>query len=131
MQLARRVPGRFLSSPTRTEREVEWSSSGSSPPGRPTDMSDEHTKKDRERIIAEDMARLNAMSDDDIDYSDIPPIRDWSGAVRGRHYVPVTRQVTLDIDPGVVAWYRRDGRGPDAGINAALLDYVLRQRRAS
>lgn len=96
-------------------------------------MRERVTNEDRNRIIAEDLARIEAMTDEDIDLSDISEITDeqWSRAVRGRFSVPVTEQVTLDIDPGIVAWYRRGGKEPEAAINAALLDHVARQRRAS
>lgn len=35
-----------------------------------------------------ELSRLAAMSDDEIDTSDIPEVRDWSGAERGRFYRP-------------------------------------------
>lgn len=55
-------------------------------------MNDDDVKKDPEQVTAEDEARIAVMSDEDIDYSDIPPIRDWTGAVRGRFYRPLMIQ---------------------------------------
>lgn len=91
---------------------------------------------DMKRILErhkDELAALDAMTDEDIDFSDMPEITDeqWSRAVRGKFYNPVTDQVTLNIDLGVLAWYGRDGENPGPAINAALLEYVMRHRRAS
>ncbi len=42
--------------------------------------------------VREELAALAEMSDEDIDYSDIPATKDedWVGAVRGRFYRPGT-----------------------------------------
>lgn len=63
-------------------------------------MRERVTNEERSRIIAEDLARSDAMTDEDIDLSDIPEITDeqWSRAVRGKFYQPVTEQVTLGIE---------------------------------
>ena len=55
-------------------------------------MNDDDVKKDRDRIIAEDLARIEAMSDEDIDTDDIPEVLDWTNAVRGKLYRPVIEQ---------------------------------------
>jgi uncharacterized protein (DUF4415 family) len=93
-------------------------------------MSEGLTKRDIERRIAEDEARLAAMKDEDIDYSDIPPIRDWSGAVRGKFYRPVKEQVTLRIDADLLAWFRQHEDKYQTAINSALREHVERQRQA-
>ena len=43
--------------------------------------------------VREELAALAEMSDEDIDYSDIPPTthKDWVGAVRGKFYRPDTQ----------------------------------------
>lgn len=48
-------------------------------------MSDAPTKRMPE-TIEEQRAYLKALTDEEIDYSDIPPITDWSCAVRVRDY---------------------------------------------
>ena len=93
-------------------------------------MSEELTKREIERRVAEDEARLAVMKDEDIDYSDIPPIRDWSGAVSGKFYRPVKEQVTLRIDADVIAWFRQNEDKYQTAINAALREHVERQRQA-
>ena len=42
--------------------------------------------------VREELAALGEMSDEDIDYSDIPATKDedWVGAVRGKFYRPNT-----------------------------------------
>lgn len=51
----------------------------------------EDLKKVRDRIIAEDFARIDVMKDEDIDFSDIPEVTDeqWSRVVRGKFYRPL------------------------------------------
>jgi len=86
-------------------------------------------RKDIDKRIADDEARLAKMSDEDIDYSDIPPIGDWSGAVRGGLYRPVKQQVTLRLDADVIAWFRQNETKYQTAINVALREHVARQRR--
>ena len=53
---------------------------------------------------------LAALPDDEIDTSDLPEIRDWSGARRGLLYRPVKQQITLRLDADVVAWFKANAR---------------------
>lgn len=82
----------------------------------------------------ENLARLDAMSDDDIDFSDIPLKTDWSNAIRfrDRHlYRPVKQQVTLRLDADILHWFKarqRGKRGYQTAINAALREVVERER---
>lgn len=52
--------------------------------------------------LEEQMANLKQMDDKDIDFSDIPEVLDWSGAVRGRLYRPIKKPVTLRLDADVL-----------------------------
>ena len=78
----------------------------------------------------DELAALDAMKDEDIDYSDIPPVHDWTGAVRGRLFRPLKEQVTLRIDADVLAWFRQHEDKYQTAINAALREHVERQRQA-
>jgi uncharacterized protein (DUF4415 family) len=72
------------------------------------------------------------MRDGDIDTSDIPEIKDWSGAQRGKFYRPVKQQLTLRLDADVVAWFKdhaSQGRGYQTKINEALREYVAVKHR--
>ena len=51
--------------------------------------------KDRKQ---QELQKLSELPDDQIDTSDIPEITGFSGAMRGRFYRPVKKQVTLRID---------------------------------
>lgn len=85
----------------------------------------------------EELRRLEAMKDEDIDVSDIPPLDEkfWANAVRfrDRHlYRPVKQQVTLRIDADILHWFKtRQGgeRGYQTQINAALRAVVEAERQ--
>ncbi len=94
-------------------------------------MRERRTSLEIERMIAEDNARLAEMTDEDIDYSDIPPTTDWTGAVRGKYYRPVKDRVTLRIDRDVLAWFRSTEEKYQTAINAALREHMERHRKAS
>ena len=53
-----------------------------------------------------ELKALEAAADDQIDYSDIPPIPDsfWLNARRNPYYRPVKQQLTLRLDADVIAW---------------------------
>ena len=79
----------------------------------------------RTRKPADELARLVALSDAEIDTSDIPEIVDWSGAVRGRFYRPVKQLVTIRLDADVVAWFKSRNPTYQTAVNRALRDYML------
>ncbi len=89
--------------------------------------------EDRERRIAEDLARLDAMNDEDIDLSDTPEITDeqWSRAVPNPFYRPVEDEITLRIDHDVLAWFRAADENYLTAINAALREHMERHRNSS
>ncbi len=94
-------------------------------------MNDEDMMKILERH-KDELAALDAMTDEDIDFSDIPEITDeqWSRSVRGRLFRPVKEQVTLRIDADVIAWFKENEDKYQTAINATLRQYVDRQRQA-
>lgn len=76
-----------------------------------------------------DWARLEKMTDDDIDFSDIPPQGDdfFKNAIL---WTPPTKSaITIRIDPDVLAWFKKKGRGYQTRINAVLRMYVEAQKR--
>ncbi len=76
---------------------------------------------------ANELKRLAALRDDDIDTSDIPEQVDWSKAVVGKFYRPVKKQVTLRIDADVLAWFKAQGGKYQSAVNAALREHVAKQ----
>lgn len=85
--------------------------------------SDPLTRQERAELAA-----LEAMPEDAIDTREMPEIRDWSGAERGRFYRPVKRQITLRLDAEVVDFFERGGKGYQTRINEALRAWVEQHR---
>ena len=77
--------------------------------------------KDQKR----DVAALAAKKDADIDFSDIRPVVDWSGAEIGKFYRPEKRPVTIRLDVDVIAWLRADGPGYQTKANLLLRHAML------
>jgi len=80
--------------------------------------------KQKQRAELEALADL---PDESIDTSDIPEVRDWSGARRGLFYRPVKKQITLRLDADVLSWFKAsapNGRGYQTEINRALREYA-------
>lgn len=93
-------------------------------------MSSDPTKKATETRSAE-LAALEAMTDDDIDYSDIPQQLDWSGAVRGLFYRPEKQAVTIRLDADVVAWFKSTEPKYQTAVNRVLRDYMMSHRKSA
>ena len=81
-----------------------------------------------------EIAALKAMSDDEIDLSDIPERDiDWSTARRGYRSLshrPVKQEITLTLDEYVIDWF--EGNEPDEkarheAMNEALMEYIRDQ----
>jgi uncharacterized protein (DUF4415 family) len=89
------------------------------------------SKKEREEL-----ARLKALPESEIDTDDIPeaPVENWKLARRGEFYRPVKRPVTIRLDADVVAWFKEhtEGKGYQTEINRVLRRHVAgTERRGS
>ena len=79
--------------------------------------------KSMKRPSRTDWARLEAMTDEEIDTSDIPELTDeffkkailWPGT---------KKQITLRLDPDIITFFRKQGKGYQSMINAVLRKYV-------
>jgi uncharacterized protein (DUF4415 family) len=60
------------------------------------------------------------LPDKKINLSDLPEVRDSSGAVVGKFYWPIKKPVTIRIDPDVLAWVKSQGPGYQTRINRLL-----------
>ncbi|TRD17294.1 BrnA antitoxin family protein [Palleronia caenipelagi] len=74
---------------------------------------------------------LAALEDEDIDFSDQPELTEdfWSTA---KVVMPVARnltQVTAKFDSDVVEWFKQQGRGYQARMNAVLRSYYDAHRQ--
>jgi uncharacterized protein (DUF4415 family) len=97
-------------------------------------MRGKHTKKAHSEALAAARGALTpemraeleavvALPDEDINTDDIPEVRDWPGAVRGRFYRPIKKRLTLRIDADVIAYFQQ--QVPDGGYQTAM-NRVLR-----
>ena len=82
-------------------------------------------------MTPEQMQALRDLSDEDIDYSDIPPLP-TTGWRRVSELVPAEnkQQITLRLDAELIAFFRATGRRYQSRINAALREYVTAQKKA-
>ncbi|MFI4973161.1 MAG: BrnA antitoxin family protein [Caulobacterales bacterium] len=84
--------------------------------------------KARSSTQKQQLARLAALPEDQIDTADIPeaPAENWRDARRGALYRPIKRPVTLRLDADVVNWFKEHarGRGYQTEINSVLRRYV-------
>jgi uncharacterized protein (DUF4415 family) len=65
---------------------------------------------DLPEVPAEERKRVAVMSDEDIDYSDIPEVTDFSGFIRAGDRGPAKKRnrVEIDLDSDVIAWIGDD-----------------------
>ncbi len=78
-------------------------------------MSNKRTKSD--------LKRIDQMTDESINYSDIPEV-DAAFLATARIVVPPgKKQVTIRLDSDVLAWLKEQGRGYQTRINAILRAY--------
>lgn len=69
-------------------------------------------------------AALKAMSDEDIDYSDIPPLTD-EFFERATLRIPVDQaQNLVQLDPDVKQWFQSQGDQYKTLINSVLRQYI-------
>jgi uncharacterized protein (DUF4415 family) len=72
-----------------------------------------------------DIRAIAAKKDRDIDFSDVPPVLDWSGAEVGKFYRPVKKPVTMRLDSDIIDWLKADGRGYQTKANWLLRHAML------
>jgi uncharacterized protein (DUF4415 family) len=82
------------------------------------------------QMTEEQKKALRELRDEDIDYSDIPPLPS-TGWRRVSDLVPAEnkQQITLRLDADVIEFFRGTGRRYQSRINAALRDYVDAQKK--
>jgi uncharacterized protein (DUF4415 family) len=76
------------------------------------------------RLSETDWARIDSLSDEEIDTSDIPPLGDEFFA-RAQWRMPRRKTaVTLSVDDDVLKWFEAQGAEFQQRINAALRIYA-------
>lgn len=76
-----------------------------------------------------ELEALKSLPDEEIDYSDIPPLGDefWKTAVRNPFYKPIKTLTTVRLDSDVLMWLKSKGKGYQTRINAILRDAMLKE----
>lgn len=71
---------------------------------------------------------ISEMNDNEIDYSDIPPLDDefWQQAVRNPFYKPKKTATTVRVDNDVLLWLKAQGKGYQTRINSILREAMIR-----
>ena len=84
-------------------------------------------KSDSKTKLKSDPGRIDAMSDEDIDYSDIPELDD--DFFKNATFVPAKQLVTMRLDADVVSWLKRNGRGYQTRANKILRSVMEAQEK--
>lgn len=71
-----------------------------------------------------DWARIDAMNDEDVDTSDIPPLSDEFFARAQLRMPPSTVTITVQVDPDTLAWFQAQGKTAEQQMSAALKIYA-------
>ncbi len=82
----------------------------------------------KKSTIKSNLKRIDALRDEDIDYSDIPAL-DEGFFEKARMVVPPgKKQLTIRLDADVLAWLKAQGKGYQSRINAILRMYYEAHR---
>lgn len=76
-----------------------------------------------------DIRAIAAQKDEEIDFSDIPLVLDWTGAEMGKFYRPSKKPVTLRLDADVIEWLKSAGPGYQTRANGLLRYAMLHYKR--
>ncbi len=83
----------------------------------------------KKSAIKSNLKRIDALRDEDIDYSDIPAL-DEDFFENARMVVPPgKKQLTIRLDADVLAWLKAQGKGYQSRINAILRMYYEAHRK--
>lgn len=86
------------------------------------------TKKNTLETSQTDWARIDAMTDEDIDFSDIPPITEemFAHAVRMKNGkpIPTKSQENLPVDRDIIEFFKAQGFFYPLKINQILRTYM-------
>lgn len=78
--------------------------------------------KNPSKASSEDLARFDAIKDEDIDYSDIPELGD-------DFFEKATKtSITARFDTDMVEWFKSQGKGYQTKMNAVLCAFYERHK---
>ena len=81
------------------------------------------------KVQKRDIRAVAGKRDQDVDFTDAPPVLDWRGAEIGKFYRPQKKPVTMRLDSDVIAWLKADGRGYQTKANWLLRSAMVHFRR--
>jgi uncharacterized protein (DUF4415 family) len=81
------------------------------------------------KSIKSDLARIDAMADENIDYSDIPPLGDELFDQETVDWPPSKQRLTIQLDRDILEWLKAEGKGYETRINHILREVMERQRQ--
>lgn len=73
-----------------------------------------------------DWKRLASMTDEQIDYSDIPPLTDEFFA-----HAQLNTPFAVALEPDVWAWFQKQGYDSSKVVNQVLREYIAIQKSSS
>ena len=89
------------------------------------------TSNDTSMPLESDWERLEKMTDEEIDYSDVPPLRKkfFEGATV---YIPASkRAAAVQLDEDVLAWFKAQNEEYQSLINVVLRKYMEIQQETA
>jgi uncharacterized protein (DUF4415 family) len=89
------------------------------------------TLKESKRMTKKELEEFDALKDEDIDYSDIPPTDEefWKDA---RVIKPARKKaISLKLDPDLLEWYKAHGKGYQTLMRNVLQAYMNAQEKAN
>ncbi|WP_413171050.1 BrnA antitoxin family protein [Anabaena azotica] len=81
-------------------------------------------EKDLKNISRTNWQALDSMSDEDIDYSDIPPLTDEFFAKATLRIPASQAKNVIQLDPDVIAWFKADNLDYQTAINDILRRHI-------
>lgn len=76
-----------------------------------------------------DWGRIDRMTDEEIDTSDIPPLDEKFFAEAELRMPQAKPSITIRLDPDVLDWFKSQGRGYQTRINMVLRRYMETQKK--
>jgi uncharacterized protein (DUF4415 family) len=81
------------------------------------------------KSIKSDLKRIDAMTDENIDYSDITPLSDEFLTQETVSFSPSKQQLTIQLDQDILEWLKAQGKGYETQINHILREVMERQHQ--
>ena len=88
------------------------------------------SENDLSTTIKTNLERIDAMTDDMIDTSDIPPLTDnFFATAKWRMPKPKVK-ITVEVEPEVLDWFKAQGSGWEQQLTAAIRIYAHAHKMA-